>query len=184
MDQSTFDAAGQLAAVVALEIQPARAALSEAATVAHDLNASLLEVMKNAKTLGYAGRVAPPFERFFMGGDTDIRGFDIRAISPIAFFIEKVDFPLTNPSGLGKPVNPNNPLAGTQTVPDFGAPHPRATSPRATRQRPPARTRARSAPSALATSSSISMTRKSFLARLWTSLANTTAAAGAPPITD
>jgi phospholipid transport system substrate-binding protein len=46
-----------LAAVVALETQPARAALGEAATVAHDLNASLLEVMKNAKTLGYAGRM-------------------------------------------------------------------------------------------------------------------------------
>ena len=57
-----------LAAVVALEIQPARAALSDAATVAHDLNASLLEVMKNAKTLGYAGRVekiGPIIDRAF-----------------------------------------------------------------------------------------------------------------------
>ena len=35
---------------------------------------------------GYGGQVAPPFERFYMGGDTDIRGFDIRAISPVAFF--------------------------------------------------------------------------------------------------
>ena len=34
---------------------------------------------------GYAGRVAPPFERMYTGGDSDIRGFDIRAISPIAF---------------------------------------------------------------------------------------------------
>jgi phospholipid transport system substrate-binding protein len=57
-----------LAAVVALATQPARAALSDAATVAHDLNASLLEVMKNAKTLGYGGRVekiGPIIDRAF-----------------------------------------------------------------------------------------------------------------------
>ena len=35
---------------------------------------------------GYGGRVAPPFSRFYMGGEQDIRGFDIRSISPIAFF--------------------------------------------------------------------------------------------------
>jgi outer membrane protein insertion porin family len=66
---------------------------------------------------GYAGKVAPPFERFFMGGDTDIRGFDIRAISPVAFFIERVDFPLTNPDGTAVPRDPNNPRAGNVTVP-------------------------------------------------------------------
>ena len=35
---------------------------------------------------GYGGRVAPPFSRFYIGGEQDIRGFDIRSISPIAFF--------------------------------------------------------------------------------------------------
>jgi outer membrane protein insertion porin family len=34
---------------------------------------------------GYGGRVAPPFSRFFMGGENDIRGFDIYGISPIAY---------------------------------------------------------------------------------------------------
>ncbi len=34
---------------------------------------------------GYGGKVVPPFERFYIGGETDIRGFDIRAVSPIAF---------------------------------------------------------------------------------------------------
>ncbi|HEV2201484.1 MAG TPA: outer membrane protein assembly factor BamA [Bryobacteraceae bacterium] len=34
---------------------------------------------------GYGGKTAPPFNRFFMGGEDDIRGFDIWAISPIAF---------------------------------------------------------------------------------------------------
>jgi outer membrane protein insertion porin family len=34
---------------------------------------------------GYGGKVAPPFNRFYMGGENDIRGFDIWGISPIAF---------------------------------------------------------------------------------------------------
>lgn len=66
---------------------------------------------------GYAGKVAPPFERFFMGGDTDLRGFDIRSLSPIAFFVERVDFPLTNPDGTAVPKDPNNPRQGSVTVP-------------------------------------------------------------------
>ncbi len=35
---------------------------------------------------GFGGRVAPPFSRFYIGGEQDVRGFDIRSISPIAFF--------------------------------------------------------------------------------------------------
>ena len=34
---------------------------------------------------GFGGRVAPPFSRFYTGGEDTVRGFDIRAISPIAF---------------------------------------------------------------------------------------------------
>jgi outer membrane protein insertion porin family len=34
---------------------------------------------------GYGGRVAPPFSRYFMGGENDVRGFDIWTISPIVF---------------------------------------------------------------------------------------------------
>jgi outer membrane protein insertion porin family len=33
----------------------------------------------------------PFYERFFMGGDFDIRGFDFRAVSPIASFTRQVD---------------------------------------------------------------------------------------------
>ena len=66
---------------------------------------------------GYAGKVAPPFERFFMGGDTDLRGFDIRSLSPVAFFVERVDFPLTNPDGTSVPIDPNNSRKGNVTVP-------------------------------------------------------------------
>ena len=35
---------------------------------------------------GFGGEVPPPFSRFYMGGEYDIRGFDIRTISPVAFY--------------------------------------------------------------------------------------------------
>ena len=35
---------------------------------------------------GYNGRVPPPFSRIYMGGEYDIRGFDIYTISPMGFF--------------------------------------------------------------------------------------------------
>jgi outer membrane protein insertion porin family len=34
---------------------------------------------------GYSNRVLPPYERQFLGGESDLRGFDIRTITPIAF---------------------------------------------------------------------------------------------------
>lgn len=34
---------------------------------------------------GYGGKVAPPYSRFYMGGETDVRGFNILSISPIAY---------------------------------------------------------------------------------------------------
>ena len=65
---------------------------------------------------GYGGQVAPPFDRFYMGGDTDIRGFDIRAISPVAFFPTAVTIPLQNPDGSSVPLNPANPRQGTYSI--------------------------------------------------------------------
>jgi outer membrane protein insertion porin family len=38
-----------------------------------------------AHTTGYSGREVPPFSRFYMGGENDLRGFDIRSISPVTF---------------------------------------------------------------------------------------------------
>jgi outer membrane protein insertion porin family len=38
-----------------------------------------------AWTTGYGGKEVPPYSRFYMGGENDIRGFDIRAISPITY---------------------------------------------------------------------------------------------------
>ncbi|HUI82977.1 MAG TPA: outer membrane protein assembly factor BamA [Candidatus Binatia bacterium] len=65
---------------------------------------------------GYGGQVAPPFDRFYMGGDTDIRGFDIRAISPVSFFPTVVVVPLQNPDGSIVPLNPANPRQGNYNI--------------------------------------------------------------------
>ncbi|MGH9452769.1 MAG: outer membrane protein assembly factor BamA [Terriglobia bacterium] len=35
---------------------------------------------------GYGGKVPPPFDRVYMGGEYDIRGFNIYSISPVIFF--------------------------------------------------------------------------------------------------
>jgi outer membrane protein insertion porin family len=48
---------------------------------------------------GYGGRVAPPFNRFYMGGENDIRGFDIWGISPIAYIPSRAAVPLLNADG-------------------------------------------------------------------------------------
>jgi outer membrane protein insertion porin family len=66
---------------------------------------------------GYAGRVAPPFERFYQGGDTDLRGFDVRAVSPIAFIPDTVSVPLQNPDQTAVLVDPSNPRRGAVTIP-------------------------------------------------------------------
>jgi outer membrane protein insertion porin family len=56
---------------------------------------------------GYAGIVAPPFERAYLGGENDIRGFDIRTISPIAYLPSAQAVSLRNPDGTFVPANPN-----------------------------------------------------------------------------
>jgi outer membrane protein insertion porin family len=48
---------------------------------------------------GYGGRSAPPFNRFYMGGENDIRGFDIWGISPIAYMPSEAPVPLLNADG-------------------------------------------------------------------------------------
>ena len=62
---------------------------------------------------GYGGVVAPPFERFYLGGENDIRGFDIRSVSPVAFLPDKGTITLTNPDGTPVLKDPSNPLRGS-----------------------------------------------------------------------
>jgi outer membrane protein insertion porin family len=65
---------------------------------------------------GYGGLGASPFERFFLGGDTDLRGFDIRAVSPVAFLASSQSISLQNPDGSTVPLDPNNPRRGNTIV--------------------------------------------------------------------
>ncbi len=66
---------------------------------------------------GFSGDVAPPFNRFYSGGENEIRGFDIRAATPYAFIPTRVNFQLTNPDGSSVPRDPTNPSLGNITIP-------------------------------------------------------------------
>jgi outer membrane protein insertion porin family len=66
---------------------------------------------------GFGGLVAPPFQRFYMGGENDIRGFDIRSVSPVAFLPSVGATVLTNRDGTQVLKNPANPRAGPVTIP-------------------------------------------------------------------
>jgi outer membrane protein insertion porin family len=60
---------------------------------------------------GYGGIVAPPFERAYLGGENDLRGFDIRTVSPIAYLPSVQNVALRNPDGTFVPANPRFPVA-------------------------------------------------------------------------
>jgi len=48
---------------------------------------------------GYGGKVAPPFNRYYIGGEQDVRGFDIWGVSPIAFVPSSATVPVLNADG-------------------------------------------------------------------------------------
>jgi outer membrane protein insertion porin family len=50
--------------------------------------------------------VVPPFSRFYIGGEEDIRGFDIRTISPMAFYPTVVS--VCNRDNNGQPITGTN----------------------------------------------------------------------------
>jgi outer membrane protein insertion porin family len=66
---------------------------------------------------GLGGKVAPPFQRFYQGGEQELRGFDIRSGTPYAFIPQRTQFILTNPDGTPVPRDPTNPTLGNITVP-------------------------------------------------------------------
>ncbi len=48
---------------------------------------------------GFGGKTAAPFNRFYIGGENDVRGFDFFAITPIAFVPIEASVPLLNNDG-------------------------------------------------------------------------------------
>lgn len=74
---------------------------------------------------GYDGKVAPPFNRFYMGGENDIRGFDIWGISPLAYVPTEQTINVLNNDGsqrMQKGLNSSGQLvftAVTQNIPSY-----------------------------------------------------------------
>lgn len=66
---------------------------------------------------GIAGLVASPFDRFNAGGENDVRGFDVRSITPYAFIPTRVLYNLVNPDGSLVPRDPTNPTLGPVQIP-------------------------------------------------------------------
>ena len=58
---------------------------------------------------GYGGDVAPPNNRFYAGGESELRGFDVRGATPYGYVPSKINFQLTNPDGTCVPRDPTNP---------------------------------------------------------------------------
>ena len=58
---------------------------------------------------GYGGDVAPPNNRFYAGGDSELRGFDIRSATPYGYVPTRQTVQLTNPDNSCVPRDPNNP---------------------------------------------------------------------------
>ena len=66
---------------------------------------------------GFGGEVAPPTNRFYGGGESDVRGFDVRASSPYVFIPNRLLFNLSNPDGTTVPRDPTNPQLGPVQIP-------------------------------------------------------------------
>jgi len=58
---------------------------------------------------GFGGDVAPPNNRFYTGGEGDLRGFDIRGATPYGYVPNRATVQLTNPDGSCVPRDPTNP---------------------------------------------------------------------------
>jgi outer membrane protein insertion porin family len=58
---------------------------------------------------GFGGDVAPPNNRFYAGGEGELRGFDIRGATPYGYVPNRVNVQLTNPDGSCVPRDPTNP---------------------------------------------------------------------------
>ncbi len=58
---------------------------------------------------GFGGDVAPPNNRFYSGGEAELRGFDVRGATPYGYVPNRISVQLTNPDGSCVPRDPTNP---------------------------------------------------------------------------
>lgn len=61
---------------------------------------------------GFGGAVAPPNNRFYAGGENELRGFDVRGATPYGWVPSRTTVELTNPDGSCVPRDPTNPQLG------------------------------------------------------------------------
>jgi outer membrane protein insertion porin family len=61
---------------------------------------------------GFGGDVAPPNNRFYSGGEEELRGFDVRGATPYGYVPNRVTVQLTNPDGSCVPRDPTQPQLG------------------------------------------------------------------------
>ncbi|MBS1840552.1 MAG: outer membrane protein assembly factor BamA [Acidobacteria bacterium] len=66
---------------------------------------------------GFGGKQIPPYNRFYMGGEDDLRGYDIRSISPVSF----IPTATTLPVPVGSTSVPVQTLIYTATLPGADA---------------------------------------------------------------
>ena len=66
---------------------------------------------------GFSNRVIPPYSRFYLGGETDLRGFDVRTVSPVVFVptLTTTSLPYANPFTPGIPGSVQVPTLSYQT---------------------------------------------------------------------
>ena len=57
---------------------------------------------------GFAGLVAPPQDRYYLGGENDLRGFDVRTITPYAYFPTVAQVGVITPDGTPVPIPGTN----------------------------------------------------------------------------
>jgi outer membrane protein insertion porin family len=67
---------------------------------------------------GYSGKVIPPFSRFYLGGEQDLRGFDIRTVSPVVFVptLTNTSISYSNPHVLDGNGNPTTGIVNIPTL--------------------------------------------------------------------
>ncbi len=66
---------------------------------------------------GYGGKFAPPYSRYYIGGEDDIRGFDIMSISPFAFIPTDTNVQVFTANGV--PVVDKHGIPVTQHIPIY-----------------------------------------------------------------
>jgi len=64
---------------------------------------------------GFSGRVIAPYSRFYLGGETDLRGFDVRTVSPVVFVPTQTttSFIVQDPNRIG----PGGPISVPINIP-------------------------------------------------------------------